>query len=113
MSKPVWRGEIISVYGPLRPIFFPVDIALLDPAEILRTVGTRKFDLLREDIEVLECLGQGLSNSEVGERLNISETAVKNRMRRVYRKLGVDNRNRAGAIAREYGFGVVSTSRSR
>jgi DNA-binding CsgD family transcriptional regulator len=114
MSKPVQRGEIMSVYGPLRPIFFPVDIGALDPEEIWRAVAKGRFDLLRQDIEILECLAHGLSNLGVAERLNIaSETTVKNRMRRLFRKLGVRNRNRAAAIGRQYGFGVTIVSLSQ
>lgn len=44
---------------------------------------------------VLEMTSQGLKNSEIAERLNVSIHAVKFHLASIYRKLGVGNRTEA------------------
>jgi DNA-binding CsgD family transcriptional regulator len=48
--------------------------------------------------EVLELAAMGLTNSEVGTRLNISTHAVKFHLAAIYRKLGVSNRTEAAFV---------------
>jgi len=52
---------------------------------------------LREQ-EVLELLGQNLSNQEIAERMSIEVGTVKLHVHSILRKLGVDNRQRAAAF---------------
>ena len=54
--------------------------------------------------EVLQFLAQGLSNKEIGQRLNIAEGTVKNHMSQVLGKLGVLDRTQAALRARELGL---------
>ena len=54
--------------------------------------------------EVLRCLADGLSNKEIGQRLNIAEGTVKNHMSQVLGKLGVLDRTQAALRARELGL---------
>ena len=54
--------------------------------------------------EVLRFLAQGLSNKEIGQRLNIAEGTVKNHMSQVLGKLGVLDRTQAALRARELGL---------
>lgn len=49
--------------------------------------------------EVLELLGLGLSNREIGGRLFISEMTVKVHIRRIFEKLGVKSRTEAALLA--------------
>jgi DNA-binding NarL/FixJ family response regulator len=49
-------------------------------------------------LEVLEMAALGLTNREVGERLNITVHAVKFHLAAVYRKLGVANRTEAAVV---------------
>jgi DNA-binding NarL/FixJ family response regulator len=55
---------------------------------------------VREE-EVLELLGLGLSNAEIGKRLFISQSTVKVHVRHVLRKLEVKNRIQAALVARQ------------
>lgn len=55
--------------------------------------------LSRRELEVLELASLGLTNTEVGARLNLSVHGVKFHLASIYRKLGVANRTEA---AREY-----------
>jgi two-component system, NarL family, nitrate/nitrite response regulator NarL len=48
---------------------------------------------------VLELLAQGFDNGEIGARLDISKSTVKNHVSNVLEKLGVENRVQAAAYA--------------
>lgn len=54
--------------------------------------------------DVLALLSDGLDNSQIGERLSISEKTVRNHVSRVYDKLGVWTRAQAVVFAHEHGF---------
>jgi len=73
------------------------------PAEVKPTVDLIEPLSLRER-EVLRFLAQGLSNKEIGQRLNIAEGTVKNHMSQVLGKLGVLDRTQAALRARELGL---------
>lgn len=57
----------------------------------------------RED-EVLELLGKGLHNHEIGDVLGVSEETVKTHVKSVFRKLGVSDRVEAVREAIDRGF---------
>ena len=56
--------------------------------------------------DVLELIGSGATNSEIAQRLVISEVTVKSHIGRIFTKL--DLRDRAAAIVYAYDHGVVS-----
>ena len=49
-------------------------------------------DLTRREALVVLCCAEGLSNAEIGERLQISEQTVKSHLRRIFDKFGVRRR---------------------
>lgn len=55
--------------------------------------------------EVLELLGEGLSNADAGRRLHMSEATVKTYVSRILAKLECDNRVQAALLARDAGIG--------
>ena len=57
--------------------------------------------LTSREREIVLALAEGLSNKEVGRRLNISEGTVKVHLHNIYSKLGVSNRRAAIRRAEE------------
>jgi DNA-binding NarL/FixJ family response regulator len=50
------------------------------------------------ELEVLEMASLGLTNNQIGSRLNVSVHAVKFHLAGIYRKLGVANRTEAAVL---------------
>jgi DNA-binding NarL/FixJ family response regulator len=62
--------------------------------------------LTERDIEILTCLGNGLSNAHIGAQLHLTEATVKGYVCRVLTKLGCANRTQAGLLAQQAGLGT-------
>ncbi len=60
--------------------------------------------LTTREMEVLQCVAQGMSNKEISRHLEISEQTVKNHMSAVLRKLSVDDRTQAAMYAVRHGW---------
>ncbi|MGW5349759.1 response regulator [Streptomyces sp. NPDC004031] len=86
--------------------------SLLDPATTARLMSTLRGDrapaaaaeqpldeLSPREREILDLVGEGLTNRQIGERLYLSEKTVKNNVSRLLAKLGVERRVQAAVIA--------------
>jgi DNA-binding NarL/FixJ family response regulator len=58
--------------------------------------GPKPAELLTErEIELLQYVAEGLSNKAIAQQLSISENTVKYHMKKIFQKLGVQNRTEA------------------
>lgn len=81
--------------------------SVLAPAVMDRLVDRMRRPEIRltpRERDVLELLGEGLSNQQIGARLVLSQPTVKSHLARLYGKLGVPSRTAALARARELGL---------
>jgi DNA-binding CsgD family transcriptional regulator len=105
--KVVRHGDRVS-FGPVTAIFE-------DPAAASeREDATMVFDVPKVETgphlsprqqQVLELMAEGMTNSEIGGQLGVTERTVKAYAQELYDKLGV--RNRAGAVAEAAKLGLL------
>ncbi|MFV9507470.1 MAG: response regulator [Oscillochloridaceae bacterium umkhey_bin13] len=55
-------------------------------------------DLSEREAEVLALVAQGLTNTQIAQRLRVSDNTVKFHLQNIYQKLGVGNRTEAAGI---------------
>ena len=82
--------------------------SLLDP-EAARKVMTRMREqanrsdplagLTGQERKILELIGEGLTNRQIGERMFLAEKTVKNYVSALFAKLGMERRTQAAALA--------------
>jgi DNA-binding CsgD family transcriptional regulator len=105
--KVIRHGDKIS--------FGPVTATFEDPAAAAEAEdATMVFDVPKVETgphlsprqqQVLELMAEGMTNSEIGEQLGVTERTVKAYAQELYDKLGV--RNRAGAVAEAAKLGLL------
>lgn len=74
--------------------------------DIRRIYETRKGakGLSPREAEVLTAVADGMGNRQIGEKLGISENSVKMHLKRIFYKLGADDRTEAVNLAVKRGF---------
>jgi two-component system nitrate/nitrite response regulator NarL len=88
--------------------------AVLSPevtASVLHALSQKKSTaspslLSNRELEVLDCLFEGLTTSQIGSRLFISENTVKTHIRHILEKL--ESSNRAEAVSKATQLGLIS-----
>ena len=76
-----------------------------DPGAQARSESQERLSVLTaREREVLACLGEGMSNAEIGARLKLSETTVKSHVSKLMEKLACANRTQAAILAYEAGL---------
>ena len=82
--------------------------SLLDPRSTQRMLDRLRRDARRVDPlagltdherQILEYIGDGLTNRQIGERLYLAEKTVKNHVSAIFAKLGMQRRTQAAALA--------------
>ncbi|MFJ8932854.1 MULTISPECIES: response regulator transcription factor [unclassified Streptomyces] len=87
--------------------------SLLDPSATTKLMARLRGDRPREaepdalsalterERQILDLIGEGLTNRQIGRRLYLAEKTVKNHISRLLSKLGVERRIQAAVIATE------------
>ena len=88
----------------LRAIAAGLRVSLPTPPDGFAAAETRPL-LTPRELEILACLGEGLSNKAVARRLGISAHTVKFHLEAVFSKLGASSR--ADAVARGLRGGLI------
>lgn len=78
----------------------PTVPAVVDLADALASVQL-KYELTKRELEILEEIYSGKTNTQIAETLFISESTVKAHVYNLFRKLGVKSRVEAVCIVRE------------
>ncbi|MGB0671136.1 MAG: helix-turn-helix domain-containing protein, partial [Rhodospirillales bacterium] len=57
--------------------------------------GVRLSGLTRRQVDVLALMAEGMANQDIGERLGLNLSTVKNHVSRIFKVLDVENRTQA------------------
>jgi DNA-binding NarL/FixJ family response regulator len=95
LSRPQLAWRVLSEFRALS------NDTATDPA---RDPDLMSLPLSAREIEVLDCVAQGLSNKEIADELYVTEQTVKNHMTSVLRKLDVNDRVQAVLFAVKNGW---------
>jgi DNA-binding NarL/FixJ family response regulator len=90
LIAPAVSRRLIAEFAAV-PVREPRDAAVLDA-------------LTRREREVLSCLGEGLSNAGIADRLDMAEATVKTHVSRLLGKLELRSRVQAAVLAQELGI---------
>ncbi|HEX2026962.1 MAG TPA: FHA domain-containing protein [Nitriliruptorales bacterium] len=106
-AQVLHHGDVVA-FGPIEFVFEDPS-AMTDSDEMTMvldipetTVGPK---LSPRQQQVLELMAEGMTNSEIGEQLGVTERTVKAYAQELYDKLGA--RNRAGAVAEAAKLGLL------
>jgi DNA-binding NarL/FixJ family response regulator len=78
--------------------------ANLDSTRLAMEARANVEMLTQRQMGVLALIGQGMSNRDIADRLNISEGTVKVHVGAILKTLGVSNRTQAALLATELGI---------
>jgi DNA-binding NarL/FixJ family response regulator len=91
LSKCVHRVYEGQIWANTEQVGFAIEA--LSTAPTVRAVGANGLNLLsKRELEVVQCLAEGLTNREIAKRLGLSQHTIKNYLFRVFDKLGVSSR---------------------
>jgi len=69
-----------------------VSIAKLNWMKIDEKALQETYQLTGREIEIVTCVGKGLKNAEIADRLFISEVTVKKHIQNIFEKMEINNR---------------------
>lgn len=105
------HGDKVS-FGPIECVFEDPAAASV-PEDATQVLDIPKIEtgphLSPRQQQVLELMAEGMTNSEIGDQLGVTERTVKAYAQELYDKLGV--RNRAGAVAEAAKHGMLPNIR--
>ncbi len=106
-AKSAGANAFIVKNAPLSDLIAALDFAITSPTSFSsKQICVSGIDsgLSAREIDVLQSINHGLSNTAIAANLYISVSTVKTHVSSILRKLDADNRVQALAIARERGL---------
>ena len=100
LTKDLLQDELLTAIRQVHEGSHYLPAAL---AAVLSAQGARP-DLSQRELQVLELVVRGLANKQIAYSLNLSEFTVKNHLKRLLHKLGVQDRTQAVTAAIERGI---------
>lgn len=99
LSRPQLAWRVLSEFRNLAG----------DGKDVVKAEPASSLNLSVREVEVLDCVSQGMSNKEIADALYITEQTVKNHMTSVLRKLQVNDRVQAVLYAVTNGWVEIGT----
>jgi DNA-binding NarL/FixJ family response regulator len=99
--EAVIRGDVALDPAAQRQVV----AALSDPAPAAAPAAELPDELTPREAEVLSLIAEGLTNSEIAERLVVSAATVKSHVNHIFAKIGA--RDRAQAVVYAYANGIA------
>lgn len=100
-------GTVVAMGGPgVSPALRAADVVTEDPRELRRFLTTRDTVLTDREREVLLMVADGLTNSEIAERLCLSPATVKTHLDHIFAKTSTVHR--AAAVANAFRHGWIT-----
>jgi len=98
LTKDVLHGELLQTIRAVHggKTYLPEALAF--------ALQTQSAHLSERELEVLRLIASGLANKQIAHTLNIAEPTVKNHLRSIFGKLGVQDRTEATIAAIQRGI---------
>jgi len=104
MQGGTWISRrVLSVMVTQRPTMQSVSAGDADGGKLTSVSRPAHLPLTRQQRKVLRLIEEGLTNSEVADRLCISPRTVKKHVEDIFKRLDAHDRSAAVRVAREYG----------
>lgn len=104
MQGGTWISRrVLSVMATQRPTMQSVSAGDADGGKLTSVSRPAHLPLTRQQRKVLRLIEEGLTNSEVADRLCISPRTVKKHVEDIFKRLDAHDRSAAVRVAREYG----------
>ena len=100
----IWLGvKLTRTRVEVREVPVPFPVPAVGPFEVNRAKQAQ-LGITARELEILECIADGLSNREIAGKLSVSENTVKTHSGRLFDKLDARRRTQAVQKAKEAGL---------
>ena len=100
--------SVLAGGAPIDPFIARRILALVNDSGTAPATSTPSIKLqeplTRREMQILQCVADGMSNREIADDLSITRATVETHVQKVYRKLSVNSRTQALLAARQHGL---------
>ena len=99
------RGQTALAHSVAAALVMPATLSTITAASLVKRASSPGPLLTSREVQIMELLASGASNSEMAGELLVSVATVKSHLTHIYGKLDVDTR--AGAVARAIELRII------